>query len=211
MLRKCIFLSYYDTIIFPNQLGYTSSTAHLQDSWSDRRSDSCLTSDCQAFKGLICALVHSLLHCQHVSPWMSHRLKKTPNKLKPVPPFIHLSPSILSPVMWTTAPWCGEHSSFWRAWLIFNRKFESAVASLEILNTTSALTFHLYLLNRQTSLGCLTDAQSHLLHKSQISAKRSMLHACQDKQNMLDYKYTLQTHSMCLWIQNIQNRLVLHV
>lgn len=74
-------------------------------------------------------------------------------------------------------------------------------------NTRSALTFLLYLLNRQTSLGCLTDTQSHLLHKSQRSAERSLLQACQDEQNMLDYKYTLQPNSMHLWTQNIQSRL----
>lgn len=74
-------------------------------------------------------------------------------------------------------------------------------------NTRSALTFLSYLLNRQTSLGCLTDTQSHLLHKSQISAERSLLQACQDKQNMVDYMYTLQPNSMHLWTQSIQNRL----
>lgn len=72
-------------------------------------------------------------------------------------------------------------------------------------NTRSALTFLLYLLNRQTSLGCLTDTQSHLLHKSQRSAERSLLQACQNMQKMLDYKYTLQPNSMHLWTQNIQN------
>lgn len=73
--------------------------------------------------------------------------------------------------MWATAWWRGEHSCFWRAWLIFNHRFESAVASLEIVKTKSVLTFHLYLLNRQTSLGCLTDAQSHLLHHPKYQLK----------------------------------------
>lgn len=116
----------------------------------------------------------------------------------------HLVPSALSPIMWATAWWCGEHSSFWRAWLIFHHRFESAVASLEIVKTRSALTFHLHLLNRQTSLGCLRDAQSHLFHQSQISVKRSMLQACQDKQNTLDYKFSLQTNSKHVWTQDSQ-------
>lgn len=142
-----------------------------------------------------------MCHCE------CHMLTKT-NKVNRLLPSIHLSRSILSPVMWTTAWCCGEHSSSQRAWLIFNRMvWIRCSMPWNSRNTRSALTFLLYLLNRHTSLGCLTDTQSHLLHKSQRSAERSLLQTCQDKQNMLDYKYTLPPNSMHLWTKNIQNRL----
>lgn len=147
------------------------------------------------FKGLISTLLCSHPHCQHVSPQMSHAYRNQQSQPSAaVHPPLSLHPVShhvgYSLMVWRTLiPMKGTIDFLLKVWIRCSEPWNSR-------NTRSALTFLLYLLNRQTSLGCLTDTQSHLLHKSQRSAERSLLQACQNMQKMLDYKYTLQPNSM---------------